>query len=561
MAVEQSLAVTQSSQNVTENTSKVRILWKSTQTGTSYNGYTRTAYYYVSINGGAETKYSVSYTLPKGSTETIVDKTITVNHKADGTGSVKVRTWMDTDISAGVVEQTKTLTLDTIPRATQHTISASSADMGAEVTISCPRAASGFTHDLAYSLPKELGGGYTTIATGVGTSYSWTVPDRATAIPNDTSVKLTVRCITKSGSTTVGTKYAYITAKVPSSVIPTVSSVTAEETVSGLAAQFGAFVQSKSKLKATISASGAKGSTIKEYSSTFSGKTYTGSSWTSDTLGTAGTLTIKTRVKDSRGRWSAYKSTTVNVVAYSKPKIRSLTAYRCNSSGVAADDGIYLALSYNYSVASVGGKNTATATVKYKQSTAADYNSTLLELTALSGNTTYKPTTPTFSVDYSYNFQLVVEDWFGATATAVATLPTDAVILDIKADGLGIGIGKAAETAGIDFGWDIVNRIKSLGSMAGRYRTEDGLLLQWGTVSITPTAANEATNAVVTFPLPFTETPAVIATPVTSVPHTLSVGVQRSVELTGDNKLKVVITLVRAGTTTTGINWLAIGKG
>lgn len=559
MAVNQSLTVTQSSQNVTENTSKVRIRWTSQQTVDSWNGYERTAYYYVSVNGGAETKYSVKYTLPKQTTETIVDTTITVNHKADGTGSVKVRTWMDTDISAGVVELSKTLTLDTIPRATQHTLSASSADMGAKVTISCPRAASSFTHDLAYKIPGD--DYYTAITTGVGISYSWTVPDRATAIPNATSVQMTVRCITKSGSTTVGTKYAYITAKVPASVIPTVSSVTTAETVSGLAAQFGAFVQSKSKLKATISASGAKGSTIKEYSSTFSGKTYTGSSWTSDTLGTAGTLTIKTRVKDSRGRWSEYKNTTVTVVAYSKPKIRSLTAYRCNSSGVATDDGTYLALSYDYSVASVGGKNTASAVFKYKLSTADSYSNTLTTLTALSGDSTYKPKTPTFSIDNSYNIQLEVEDYFGATDTAVATLPTDSVILDIKANGLGIGLGKTAEQDGIDFGWDIVNRIKSLGGMSGRYRMEDGLLLQWGTVSITPTAANEATTAVVTFPLPYIETPVVLCTPSTSVPNTLSVGVQRSVELVGDPKLKVAITLVRAGLTTTGISWLAIGEG
>lgn len=559
MAVSQSLSVTQTSQDVSENTSKVRILWKSTQTGESWSGYTRTAYYYVSINGGSETKYSVSYTLPKASTKTIVDKTITVNHKADGTGTVKVRTWMDTNISAGVVEKSQTLTLDTIPRATQHSISASSADMGATVTISCPRAASGFTHDLAYKIPGDEY--YIAIDTGVGTSYSWTIPDRATSIPNDTSVQMTVRCITKNGSTTIGTKYDYITAKVPSSVIPTISAVTTAETVSGLAAQFGAYVQTKSKLEATITAAGAKGSTIKEYSSTFAGKTYTGRTWTSDTLATSGTLTIKTRVKDSRGRWSAYKNTTITVVAYSKPKIKTLTAYRCDSTGAAADDGAYLALAYNYSVASVGGKNTAAVTVKHKQSAATDYNDTLLELTNLSGNTTVKPASPTFSVDYTYNIQMVVEDWFGATATAVATLPSGKVILDIKANGLGIGLGKTAEQDGIDFGWDIVGRIKSLGSMAGRYRTEDGLLMQWGGVSITPTAANEATTAVVTFPLPFTESPAVFVTPVTSVPNTLSVGIQRSGDLVGDNKLKVAVTLVRAGLTSTGINWLAIGKG
>lgn len=120
MAVTQSLSVTEvsGSINTSANTSKVRILWKSTQTGDSWNGYTRTAKYYVSINGGAEKEYVVSYTLPQNSTNTIVDTTLTITHKSDGSGSVKVRTWMDTRINAGEIEQTKTLTLTKITKPT-----------------------------------------------------------------------------------------------------------------------------------------------------------------------------------------------------------------------------------------------------------------------------------------------------------------------------------------------------------------------------------------------------------------------------------------------------------
>ena len=137
------------------NYSKVRILWKTTQSGASYNDYERTAYYYVSINGGAETRYSIKYTLPKGSTKTLVDTTITVDHKADGKGSVKVRTWMDTDISEGTIEKSQSLTLDTIPRATEIVLSAISNDMGSNLTIDLPRASSSFTHDLAYKVDGE----------------------------------------------------------------------------------------------------------------------------------------------------------------------------------------------------------------------------------------------------------------------------------------------------------------------------------------------------------------------------------------------------------------------
>ena len=560
MAVSISISITQNSQNVTNNTSNVTVAVKAAWTYGSWNQENPAPSGWLKIDG-VTYKFSSTFNANRTTTgsQTLFTKKVDVSHNSDGSKTLACSASFTTGVSSGTVTASESKTLTTIPRATQPTISASSADMGAAVTISCPRASSGFTHDLAYKMPDDEY--YTAITTGAGTSYNWTLPDRATSIPNAASATMTVRCITKNGSTTIGTKYAYITAKVPASVIPTVSSVTTAETVSGLAAQFGAYVQTKSKLKATITAAGAKGSTIKEYSSTFAGKTYTGSSWTSDVLATSGTLTIKTRVKDSRGRWSAYKDTDITVVAYSKPQIRALTAYRCNSAGVAADDGAYLALTYNYSVASVGGKNTATATVKYKQSTAADYSSTLLSLTALSGNTTAKPASPTFSVDYTYNFQLVVEDWFGATAVSVTTLPSGKVILDIKANGLGLGLGKVAEQDGIAFGWDIVGRVKSLGSLAGRYRTDDGLLLQWGNVSITPTAANEATTAIVTFPLPYLETPIVLATPVTGVPNTLSVGVQRGADLVGDPKLKIAITLVRAGLTSTSIGWLAIGKG
>ena len=120
MAVNQTLTVYElpGSINTSANTSQVRILWESTQTGASANQFTRTAKYYVSINGGAETEYSVAYKLPLLSTVTIVDKTITVTHKGDGSCTVSVRTWMDTDIiGQGVMEKSETLTLTQISRA------------------------------------------------------------------------------------------------------------------------------------------------------------------------------------------------------------------------------------------------------------------------------------------------------------------------------------------------------------------------------------------------------------------------------------------------------------
>ena len=515
---------------------------KTTINGTGYT-WTSPA---ISNSGGKTTKLA---TVTSGN----------IAHNADGTKSVTITAVFEIGATISgtrydTITATATITLDTIPRATQPTLSASSADMGAAVTVSMPRASGSFTHDLSY---KVDGGSYVSVATGRGTSYSWTVPDVASSIPKATSVKLTLRCITKNGSTTIGTKYAYITAKVPASVVPPAPTLAIQEATEGLAAQFGAYIQNKSALKVTVAATGIKGSTITAYQTTVLGKTYTGASFTTGLLTTSGSVTLSTKVKDSRGRWSAAKTTTVNVLAYSTPKIQAMQADRVNASSVADPQGERLRLRYQYSVAALGDKNTAQAVIEYKRTTEETWT-TLTTRTNLSVNATETRVTPAFSPDYQYDIRLTVTDWFGSFATYTATLPTGEVILDILANGKGIALGKVAEQEGFDLGFNIVGSEAVTG--AGILPL-GGLLLQWGNVNITPTAAGVATTEIVTFERPFTATPTVLATPVSGVPDTLAVGVQRSTTLVGDPKIAVAVTLVREGTTTTGINWLAIGPG
>jgi len=547
-------------QNVSNNTSKVTAVMYLVQASSWSLGISSRSDNKTVINGTTYTWTSPAISNGGGKTTKLATVTSgNIAHNADGTKSVTISATFEINATISgsyrdTITASSTVTLNTIPRATQPSLSASSADMGATVTVSMPRASSNFTHDLSYKLGS---GSYVSVATGRGTSYTWTVPDVASSLPSATSGQLTLRCITKNGSTTIGTKYAYLTAKVPTSVVPTVSAVTLAEATSGLAAQFGAYIQDKSKVKATITAAGAKGSSITTYQTTLLGKTYTGSSWTSGLLTSSGTITLSTKVKDSRGRWSAAKTTSISVLAYATPQIQTLRAYRVNSSGASDEQGEYIQVDYRYSVSSLGSKNTANAVIEYKRSTETSW-SQLLKNTALSANTSAKPTTPTFSVDYQYDIRLTVTDWFGSSRSYMTNLPTGAVILDLLANGKGIAFGKAAEQEGIDFGWDMAGFSAATG--AGRIRL-GGLLIQWGNVNITPTAAGTATNALVTFAIPFTATPTVLVTPVSGVPHTLSVATQRSTELVGDPKAAMVVTLTRDGTTTTGINWLAIGPG
>lgn len=439
----------QVSQSVTNNTTVISWTLQLIATSSGAINSTATKDWSVTVNG---TDYSGTNTvgISNNSTKTLASGKTTISHNADGTKSFSYSFSQEFGISfsgssIGTKSGSGTGTLNTIPRATTPTLSASSVDMGTAVTINTPRASSSFTHDLAYAF---AGGSYVSIATGVGTSQSWTVPlDLANSIPNATSGTVTIRCITKNGSTTVGTKTVLLTAKVPSSVVPTISTVAVAEATAGIAAQFGAFIQNKSAIKATITAAGAYKSTIKSYSSTFSGKTYTGASWTSGAVTQSGNLSIVTTVTDSRGR-TAKKTTTVAVLTYRPPVVTAFTVIRCDSSGNGDPEGVYMAASYAYSVTALGNKNTAEATLFYKVSTSTTWTP-LFTVTTLSANTTATPST-VFSIDNQYDLRLTVTDWFGAKATYEAVLPSGEVIMDILANGKGLAFFKVASRNGVE---------------------------------------------------------------------------------------------------------------
>ena len=95
-------------------------------------------------------------------------------------------------------------------------------------------------------------------------------------------------------------------------------------------------------------------------------------------------------------------------------------------------------------------------------------------------------------------------------------------------------------------------------SLAGQYLTPHGFLMQWGTVSITPSAADKPTAAIVNFPLAYSATPLVFTQEVSSVPHNVAIGVMRNAV---DPLKQIEVVLSRADTVSTVINWFAVGKG
>lgn len=452
MSVNQTLTLEQIGQSITNNTSKVRIKWTSQQTGSSYNNAPGDkAYYYITINGGTRTEHTVAFTLPQNTTKTILDTTLTVNHKADGTGSIKVETWMDTEISAGVITQTKTLTLDTIPRASA--VSApSTGTLGTALKITIDRKSANFTDKLYYKIGRNSAVQITEYDGTAGT-YSWTPPvSLAINAPNSTKLAVTLIANTYNGTAYVGRSECTVTLAIPSSVVPTLS-VSVTDPTGNKTKYTGYFLQLRSKIRVAITGTGAQGSTIKSYSikvgwSAGSGTLYTASAATGTTglLPYYGTVYITCAVTDSRGR-TATKSIEYTVKPYSVPTISAISATRCTQNGTASRTGEYGKVTFTAAITPLSNKNTAAYTVQYRE-----YGDTGLwtEVTpTIPEADKYAPKniTTIFPADTNkrYTVRVVATDAFSTSNSSMRDISASFVLQHLAKSKSSVGIGRLCD--------------------------------------------------------------------------------------------------------------------
>ena len=284
-----------------------------------------------------------------------------------------------------------------------------------------------------------------TIATKTtNTSVSWTPAlTLANQIPNAVSGKCTITCTTYSGTTEVGSKTCTLTLTVPSSVKPTITSLTAARVDGTIPSTWGIYVQSKSKATLTINgAAGAYGSTISSYSITGGGYSSTASSFTTGFLNTAGSITFTASVTDSRGRVSANAAVTISVVEYSAPSFSKYISQRCNSAGTASDSGTYVKSTVTFSYASCSSKNTITTAVYYKKTTDASWTNASKTFTS---GTAFTFGGGNISAETTYAVKFKLTDTF-TSVEVTDTLSMASVVMDFKSGGLGVAVGKVAET-------------------------------------------------------------------------------------------------------------------
>lgn len=359
--------------------------------------------------------YTVSYNKGSYGTGTNTTDTKTYNVNLTLKGAIFTRAgyeqvgWSTSDGGAqayavgGTYTANASVTLYPVWRATTSTITTTNGTLGTSQTITITRYNSSYTHTLSYAYGAATG----TIATGVGTSYNWTPPvSLASQFPSSTSGTCVITCETFSGATSLGTTATSISLAIPSTVKCTVSSVTLTETVAGINAKFGSFVQGKSKARVDIvpSTSNAYGATVTAYRTQINGQTLNTDLAVTGLLNTSGSNSYTATITDTRGRTDSYNGT-FTVLEYNAPSI-SMTAQR-NLSDLTAID-----VNYSWNVSAVGNNNDKTVVIKYRVygSSATPTVATTITPGTYSGNGSYQITG--LDADTAYDIWVELTDYF-----------------------------------------------------------------------------------------------------------------------------------------------------
>ncbi|MFQ6839317.1 MAG: DUF859 family phage minor structural protein [Streptococcus lutetiensis] len=282
----------------------------------------------ITINGGSAIEHP-GINIGTNSAQKIWDHTYNVGHNNDGTKTVGVKLSVGLNTGGyGSAMVAFDYRLPDIPRASS--VSDMTGTLGSAMTININRKVSSFTHTVKYYFGNLSG----TIATGVGTSCSWTPPlNLATQIPSASSGWGNITVDTYSGSTKIGSKSAQLTLNVPTSMTPTLGSITLTDSnaaVKNLLNTANTFAEIVSDIKVAFnSATGVQGSTITDYHAEIVNKNQSTNA-NNGNLGLMkwnGSAQVKAWVVDSRGRSSNAVTTSITVLEYFLPTL-TFTAIR-----------------------------------------------------------------------------------------------------------------------------------------------------------------------------------------------------------------------------------------
>lgn len=434
------------SQNITNNTSVITFTVKLIANGYASITDSGTKPLTINVNGGGAIP-QVNVSISPGQTKVLLSNDYTIGHNSDGTKTADLSAKLDINIGGyGSATVALKAYLPKINRTS--TITVPTATLGSAVNIAISKADTNYTSTLRYEWYGQTG---TIVDKTTSTTYSWTPPlSLASGIPNSVGGSGKIYIDTYSGTTLLGTSSATLTANIPSSVVPTLSSVTLSDTNSKVSAILTSpnFLQVLSNIAVSFSgASGAYGSTIQTYKAEIVGKNQS-TTTNGGTLGVMnynGSYTIRSTVTDSRGRTSAPVDTTINVIEYFLP------VFYYEASRIGSDSQT-IQVKRNAKIApiSVGGIQKNTMTITFRTSLAGKNTWTTSQTgggswTAINTLTdSLDSLSGVFSVSNSYDIEGTISDRFSGDIKFSDTIGTKVVVSSKDKDGRH-GFGRIAD--------------------------------------------------------------------------------------------------------------------
>lgn len=378
----------------------------------------------IHVDGGGEI-VNASVNIGTNSSLLIFGKDYVVNHDGNGNKTVNISFKVDINVGGyGSATVSLSIPLPQIHRASD--VSAATGTIGSAMTINISRKNSAFTHTVKYSFGSKSG----TIATGVGTSCSWTPPaDLATVIPNAIAGIGGITVDTYSGSTKIGSKTAQLILNVPTSMTPKLGSITLTDSntaVKNLLNTANTFAEIVSDIKVAFnSATGVQGSTITDYHAEIVNKNQSTNA-NNGNLGLMkwnGSAQVKAWVVDSRGRSSNAVTTNITVLEYFLPTL-TFTAIRGDTN--QSSDKIVVSRTAKIAPLKIGNtqknsfklsfKTAPFGTTTYTTDTGAGVNDKVTNTLTNSKATL----SGTFDIGKSYEVYGVLEDALTSSGTVKA---------------------------------------------------------------------------------------------------------------------------------------------
>ena len=203
--------------------------------------------------------------------------------------------------------------------------------------------------------------------------------------------------------------------------------------------------------------SGAPGNQTKTYGQTLTLSSTRPSRTNYNFLGWATSSGASTAAYQPGGSYTNNAGATLYAVwqlAYTPPRITNVKADRCNSSGTASESGTYAKVSFSWAT----DYNVSAIYIRHKVSTSSTWTTTTVSASGKVGSVDKTIGSNGISTEYIYNIQIEIRDSNGSSIVG-RDVPAMSYIIDFKAGGKGVAIGKPATEDGVfDVNLDIKGR-------------------------------------------------------------------------------------------------------